>query len=149
MQLFPDYPTFESVLGGITKWHRALQALRDGGPLPEVAYSIGDSLTYRRTRTATLATPHFVGRRRYHLVLAPLSATAQFEVADKGSVTPTTPYSDITDQQWFTGFGQTVAVPSGAVLIADIADTVRTHPDPDVEVMVLHVTVEGATFANK
>jgi evolved beta-galactosidase subunit beta len=149
MQLFPDYPTFESVLGGVTKWQRTLQALRDGGPLPEVAYSIGDSLSYRRTRTAALATPHFIGRRRYHLVLAPLSATAHFEVADNLSVTPITPYSDITGQQWFTGTGQTVAVPKGAVLIADIAETVRPHPDPDVDVMVLHVTVEGATFANK
>ena len=69
-------------LTGHKKWIRALEALEAApGLAAGVAYSIGDSLTYRKGSTADLSTEDFVGRRRYHLVVAPLDGDAAVEIA--------------------------------------------------------------------
>lgn len=57
MRLFTDRDTMHEVMGGHKKWRRTLQALNNApGLLPGVAYSIVDSLTYRKDATGELAT---------------------------------------------------------------------------------------------
>lgn len=150
MRLFTDHAAMREILGGTKKWARTLEAL-DAAPglSAGVAYSIGDSLTYRKGRTADLATEELVGRRRYHLVVAALGGEVAVEVAPKGAVTAAGPYSDITDRQPFTGSGETVRVPDGGLLVVDIDEAARIIPSPDSEAVLLHVTVEGASFHNK
>lgn len=137
-------------LTGHKKWIRTLEALEaTPGLAAGVAYSIGDSLTYRKGSTADLSTEDFVGRRRYHLVVAPLDGDAAVEIAPKASLAEQGAYSDLTDRQPFAGSGETVRVPQGEVLVVDIDEAARILPDPAAEAVVLHVTVEGATFHNK
>ena len=129
---------------------RTLQAL-DNAPelLPGVAYSIVDSLTYRRDRTPQLTTDELVGRRRYHGVVAALDGDVQVDVAPKADLSEEGPYSDLTDRQPFSGDAETVTVPKGGVLVVDIDEAFRVLPAPESEAVLLHVSVEGATFHNK
>lgn len=150
MRVFQTRDLFDEVLGSTTKWGRTLEAIDASPELTEgVAYSVGDSLTYRRAGTADLATSDFVGRRRYHLVVAPTAGDVDVEIAAKGDLVPVEQYSDLTDRERFSGSGQTVRIPQDAVLIVDVDEAARIHPDPDSSAVVLHVTVEGATFHNK
>lgn len=150
MRLFPDHDTMREILGGTRKWARTLEAL-DAAPglSAGVAYSIGDSLTYRKAPTSALATEELVGRRRYHLVVAATSGEVAVEVAPKRAVTAAGSYSDLSDRQPFTGSGETVRVPAGGLLVVDIDEAARILPSPESEAVLLHVTVEGASFHNK
>ena len=42
-----------------------------------------------------------------------------------------------------------MTVPAGGVLLVDIDEAAQVATQPDVQVIALHVTVEGATFHNK
>lgn len=137
-------------LTGHKKWIRTLEALEAAPTLQEgIAYSIGDSLTYRKATTAALATDDFVGRRRYHFVVAPLDGEVAVEVAPKASLDEQGDYSNLTDRQPFAGSGEVVTVPRDGVLIVDIDEAARILPHPDAPAVLLHVSVEGATFHNK
>ena len=150
MRLFTDHATMREILGGTKKWARALEAL-DAAPglASGVAYSIGDSLTYRKAPAASLSTDELVGRRRYHLVVAALGGEVAVEVAAKVDLAVGGAYDDLTDRQPFSGSGDTVRVPHGGVLVVDIDEAARILPSPDAEAVLLHVTVEGASFHNK
>lgn len=150
MRLFTQRETMREVMAGHKKWARTLQAL-DNAPslLPGVAYSIVDSLTYRHDRTADLATDELVGRRRYHGVVAPLDGEVAVAVAKKAALTEEGPYSDLTDRQPFSGEAEIVTVPRDGVLVVDIDEAFRVLPTPDAQAVLLHVSVEGATFHNK
>lgn len=150
MRLFTDHDTMREILGGARKWSRTLEAL-DAAPglSAGVAYSIGDSLTYRKAPASTLVTEELVGRRRYHLVVAATSDEVAVEVAPKRALTAAGPYSDLTDRQPFSGSGEIIRVPAGGLLVVDIDEAARILPNPDSEAVLLHVTVEGASFHNK
>lgn len=150
MRLFTDHATMREILGGTKKWARTLEAL-DAAPglSAGVAYSIGDSLTYRKAPATALATEEMVGRRRYHLVVAALSGEVAVEVAAKVDLAVEGAYDDLTDRQLFTGSGETVRVPDGGLLVVDIDEAARILPAPCGEAVLLHVTVEGASFHNK
>lgn len=150
MRLFDTRSAFDDVLGETTKWSRTGQAI-DIAPelLQGVAYSIGDSLTYFSDDSAALATESMVGRRRYHLVVAGARGTVRLEVAPKRDLEASSDYDNLTDRQHFSGSGEVVEIPDGAICIVDIDEAARILPDTEAAAIQLHVTVEGATFHNK
>lgn len=156
MRLFTDRDVMREVMANHKKWARTLQAL-DTAPtlLRGVAYSIGDSLTYRKDLASSLATDELIGRRRYHGVVAPLDGDVRVAVAAKHDLEEAGPYSDLTDRQPFRGDAEVVTVPRGGVLVVGIDEAFRVLPEPhtethsDAEAVLLHVSVEGATFHNK
>ncbi|GAA4893854.1 beta-galactosidase subunit beta [Tessaracoccus lubricantis] len=150
MRLFTDRDLMVEIMDGHKKWRRTIQALESAPTLQSgVAYSIVDSLTYRKDRTAELTTDELVGRRRYHGVVAALDGDVDVAVAPKADLTEEGDYSDLTDRQPYSGDAQIVTVPKGAVLVVDIDEAFRILPTPDAEAVLLHVSVEGATFHNK
>lgn len=150
MRLFDNPDTLHDVLGAHRKWQRTLECIAEAPRLRAgAAYSIGDSLTYRRGDGAELGTADLVGRRRYSFVVAGLTGDVRVEVAPKAALTPVQPYSDLTDRELFAGSGEIVTVPQGAVLVVDIDEAARVLPDNPHEAVLLHVSVEGATFHNK
>ncbi|MFF3494602.1 hypothetical protein ACFYWS_24980 [Streptomyces sp. NPDC002795] len=149
MRIFRDHAHLEEVLGGVTKWERTLQALRAEGRPLGVMYSVGDSLTTMREHTDALATEALVARRRYLYVLSPVDGDAEIESAPVATLEVDAPYSDLTDRQYLRGKGERHTVPRGAVLVAGPDEAVRVLPAPGTTAVVVHVTVEGATFHNK
>jgi evolved beta-galactosidase subunit beta len=150
MHVFSNRAELDRLQGGATKWARTGQAL-DAAPglLEDVTYSVGDSLTYRWTTTDRLAMPDLVGRRRYLLVVAPLDGDVHVEVAPVAQLTARADYDDLSDRQCFDGTGDLTVVPAGGILVVDIDEAARILPTPRTAAVVLHVTVEGATFHNK
>ncbi len=150
MRIFDTRTAFDDVLGGTTKWSRTGEAIDVAPSLHQgVAYSIGDSLTYVIDDAASLAREHLVGRRRYHMVVASTHGTVRLEVALKSNLDASTDYDDHTDRQHFSGSGEVVDVPEGAICIVDIDEAARILPEAETTAVQLHVTVEGATFHNK
>lgn len=147
MLLFESVADFARVLSGTRKWARTLEAIANVPHVADdVAYSIGDSLTYRVTTRPDHV--ELTGHRRYLAVRHVVSGRSVVEVAPVADLTATDEYSDLTDRRHFAGAGEVVELPKGSVLIADIDEALR-----DVEVtgrvLTLRVTVEGAFFANK
>lgn len=151
MHVYETREQFDAQLGTVKKWMRTGQALDiASGLLRNVAYSIGDSLTYWWDRTPGLATPDMVGGRRYLTVLSPIDGDMAVEVAPKADLTCIEAYSDLTDRERFAADGgEVVTVPRGGVLVVDVEEAARVLPDPDVAAVMLHVTVEGYSFPNK
>lgn len=150
MKLFDNTSLFAEVTTGTRKWERTLEALAATEGLDAgIAYSIGDSLTYRRGLAPAFATSSLVGRRRYHQVVAATGGDVVVEVAPKSRLAEAGPYDDLSDRQPFAGTGEAVTVPDGGILVVDIDEAARVLPAPASAAVVLHVTVEGATFHNK
>lgn len=150
MRIFDNRDSFRSLLGGEKKWARTLEALDAAPSLADgVTYSIGDSLTYRIGRPADLAAGELTGRRRYLMVVASLGGEVAVEVAAKSGLVAAGPYCDLTDRQPFAGTAEPVMVPDGGLVIVDIDEAARILPAPDARAVLLHVTVEGASFHNK
>ncbi len=152
MRLFTNRDTMREVMAQHKKWRRTLQAIDQApGLLPGVAYSIVDSLTYRRDLAPALATNELIGRRRYHGVVAPLDGDLLVAVAKKRDLVEAASYSDLTDRQPFDGDAEAVTVPEGGVLVVDIDEAFRILPEPHpgTDAVLLHVSVEGASFHNK
>ncbi len=150
MRLFDTRTEFDDILGGTKKWSRTGEAIDAASDLHRgVAYSIGDSLTYVADDAVSLAKEGLVGRRRYHMVVASTRGTVQLEVAPKSSLNAATNYDELSDRQHYTGSGEMVDVPEGAICIVDIDEAARIIPDAEAAAVELHVTVEGATFHNK
>jgi evolved beta-galactosidase subunit beta len=149
MELFTDLAQFERITAGRPKWVRTAQAIRTAPTHREgVMYSIGDSLTYLRTRRRH-GTEHFTGHRRYLEVIAVGDASIRIEVAAKQNLVPCSDYSDLSDREHFTGIGQEHLLRPGQIAVIGIDDAIR-YPSVSADpCIVLHVSVEGATFPNK
>lgn len=149
MELFTDLAQFERITADRPKWVRTAQAIRTAAAHREgVMHSIGDSLTYLRTRRRH-DTDHFTGHRRYLEVIAAGDAPMRIEVAAKQDLDRQTDYSDLSDREHFTGTGQELTLQPGQIAVIGIDEAVR-YPTPAAEpCTVLHVSVEGATFPNK
>lgn len=149
MELFTDLALFERITADRTRWVRTAQAIRTAPARREdIMHSIGDSLTYLRTRRRH-DTEHFTGHRRYLEVIAVGDAPVRIEVAAKRDLARQSDYSDLTDREHFTGTGQEHVLQPGQIAVIEIDDAVR-YPSVSAEPFtVLHVSVEGATFPNK
>lgn len=149
MEFFTDLAEFERVTAGGPKWVRAAQAIRVAPTHREgVMHSLGDSLTYLRTRRRH-DSDLFTGHRRYLEVIAAGEAPVRLEIAAKTELTRRTEYSDLTDREHLAGTGQGLTLQPGQIVVVEIDEAVR-YPEPAAEpCTVLHVSVEGTTFPNK
>ena len=141
MQRFANLNEFQAALGEARKWQRVAEAVRRAGRvLPEVTYSIGDSLTYRVTTTPDC--PELTGHRRYLEARYVLDGTAMIEVAPVAGLEPSDDYSDLTDRQHFTGSGERFDLGTDEIALIEEHEAVR---DVAVggRVVMLRVTVEG------
>ncbi|MCF2622338.1 hypothetical protein [Collinsella tanakaei] len=151
MHVYETRAQFDAELSSVKKWMRVGQAL-DIAPtlLQDVAYSIGDSLTYWWDRTSALSTPDMVGTRRYLSVVAPIDGEAHVVVAPKADLAPTRAYSDLDDRERFEAADvKPVVVPAGGILVVDEQEAFRILPDQDVAAVMVRVTIEGYSFPNK
>lgn len=141
MQRFASLDDLSSALGEATKWRRVADAVQGADrSMPEVTFSLGDSLTYRRT--SGLECPEFTRHRRYLELRYVLAGTAAVEIAPVVALLPVDDYSDLTDRQHFAGSGERYDLTEGEFVVVGVAEAIR---DVAVEgqVMVLRVTVEG------
>lgn len=151
MHVYENRTLFDLELSSVKKWMRVGQAL-DIAPslLRDVAYSIGDSLTYWWDRTAGLSTPDMVGSRRYLSVIAPIDDEALVVVAPKADLELTRAYSDLDDRERFAALDlEPVRVPAGGILVVDEDEAFRVLPEPDAAAVMIRVTIEGYSFPNK
>lgn len=131
------------------KWQRCVEAINNlDNILPGVAYSIGDSLTYR-VSTQNTTDALFVGHRRYFDVHYYLQGTQKIEYAPKSALQIVECYRDETDREYLKGCGTTVQVREGQLVICDIDEACRFISEEPVKKVVLRVTVEDGYFHNK
>lgn len=149
MEIFSDLDDFTRSATGATKWARAAQAIRTAPLHTEGAmHSIGDSLTYLRTRRR-YDTNLFIGHRRYLEVVAAGEGPVDLEVAPTSALTARADYSDLTDREYFESTGQQLRLAPGQILVTTIDEALRYVGTAVEPCTVLHVSVEGATFHNK
>lgn len=140
------------------KWARTLQAIQSAQELlPNVAYSVGDSIAYWWQDSQSLAhdyyCDHYIGRRRYLTVLTPIQGSVVVQVAAKQHLQLVQNYSDLTDRELFIGEGTSITLQPQEILIVEpdeaccIQDTEQQEQRSTV--IELHVTVEGFSFPNK
>lgn len=150
MRLFSDLADLQRVLGGIRRWDRTAQAITHAPAIPAGVYScVGDTLTFLRDASELPCGEHFTGHRRYLQVLAPLSGTWRVEVADKADLQPLEAYSDLSDRETFSGAGTAVDLRDGTVLVLDVDQAYRIPTRGVGDLVVAHVSVEGAIMATK
>ncbi|MGC3995520.1 MAG: hypothetical protein QM779_15615 [Propionicimonas sp.] len=126
--------------GGGVKGRRVVEAIqRSDLVLPEVTFSLGDSLTYRSTTRPDC--PVLTGHRRYLEVRAVVDGRAVFEVAPLEDLSSSDDYDDLSDRQHFTGRGAQWELGADEVLVVAAEEAIR---DVLVEgrMVVLRVTVE-------
>lgn len=141
MRRFASLDEFLAACDEARKWWRVAEAVRRSEQvLPEVAYSIGDSLTYRVTTQPDCTV--LTGHRRYLEVRCVVEGVAVIEVAPVTDLRAIDDYSDLTDRQHFTGAGGRYELAAGELAVVEAGEAVR---DESVEgrVIVLRVTVEG------
>lgn len=149
MEIFTDVDQFERLAASATKWVRTAQAIRTApAHAPGAMHSIGDSLTYIRTRRR-YDTDRFTAHRRYLEVVAAGDSPVDLEIAPTRDLRTCGDYRDLTDREHFSGSGPALRLEPGQILVTAIDEALRyvgTAADPCT---VLHVSVEGATFHNK
>lgn len=150
MHIYQTRYEFDESLSQTKKWHRAGEALdQAAGLLQNVAYSIGDSLTYWWDTAENTATEYFIGHRRYLTMLYAMNTEVTIEAECKTRLTETKPYNDLTDREIFTGEGRSITIPKGGIFITDIDEAIKLQTSSDTNIVLLHVTVEGYSFPNK
>jgi evolved beta-galactosidase subunit beta len=130
----------------VRAWQRVLQAIRtvegEGAgeaSLPEqVMFSLGDSLTYMRTRRR-YATDLFTGHRRYVEVVAAGPGGLRLEIATKAGLEPLDDYSDLTDREHFCGTGEAIDLAAGAIAVLSFEEAVRYPEVSAAPAVVVHV----------
>lgn len=144
MIVYANAAELVALTGSHRKWQRTAQALEAVAARPaEVAYSIGDSLTYWRSTPGVLSVDDLVGHRRYLGVLCPLEGDLALEVAKKDELVVSDPYSDLSDREFFCGQGRAVTLAAGQVGVLEAGEAWRVAGGSSESVVVLHVTVEN------
>lgn len=153
MRLFDTLEAAERDLAGDTKWDRVFQAIALADALPAgVAYSVGDTLTWR-VLTEDDADARAIRRRRYARVLFCKEGAARIDHAEGGRTFR--PYSDLDDREEVElgssteeGAATTTILPGQLICFA-ITEASRIRPSAGFSGVLLNVTVEGRSFANK
>lgn len=153
MTLFASREDLVAGHAGVTKWERLLAALDNADAVrPGVAHSIGDSLTYRRESAEGLSQTTFVGHRRYQTVLSVLVGEVRTDLAPQSALPTYEAYSDLSDRERFSataGVGHVVTASQGQILAVPVDHAWRVAPGQHADLLVVRLTVEGATFHNK
>src|SRR5699024_8361511 len=132
MELFTDLAQFERITADRPKWGRTAQAIRTAAAHREgVMHSIGDSLTYLRTRRRN-DTDHFTGHRRYLEVIAAGEAPMRIECTATQDLDRQTDYSDISHREHLSGTGQQLTLQPGQIAVIGIDEADRS-PTPATE----------------
>ena len=143
MYLFKSRSYFDKATGAAKKWARSQEALTKApGLLQNVAYSVGDSVTYWWDSATSLSSADFIGHRRYFTVLASMDFDFTVEIAQKSRLSVSCRYDDLSDRELFHGSGDKITVEGGQILVCDIDEAVRIIPGSQAHVNVLHVTIE-------
>lgn len=150
MEIFSNLEDFVRITSGTAKWDRAAQAISLAPHHAEgVMHSIGDSLTYLRTRRRH-DTALFTGHRRYLEVVAAGEGEVELEIAPASALVAHGDYDDTTDREHFDGAGTTLRLAPREICVLAIDEALRYPAAGAAEPFtVLHVSVEGATFHNK
>lgn len=149
MHILNSLEQFSQAYRGGRKWQRCVEAIHNLDTIqPGIAYSIGDSLSYRVT-TDTSTDALFVGHRRYFDVHYYLQGSQKIEFARKEALQEVECYRDETDREFLKGCGDTVQVHEGQMVVCDINEACRFISEGPVKKVVLRVTVEDGYFHNK
>ncbi|QPL06285.1 MULTISPECIES: hypothetical protein [Actinomyces] len=150
MRVFTDLGQVRTLLAGTKKWDRALQAIEAATRAPTgIAFSVGDSLTWRRIDAGERETD-LVLRRRYQRVVHCLAGSVSIDVSR--CTRPVGPYSDLNDRQAVSaveGTRTTCVITAGQTVRVDIDEATRLVPSDDFDGVLLHLTVEGRSLPNK
>lgn len=150
MIILENLAQFKSVYRDGRKWNRCIEAIENIGNIKDDTYhSIGDSLVYMVDNGQLKNNEHFTGNRRYFDVHYYLDGEQNIEVADKKTLTITTPYSDDNDQESFSGQGEVQNIKSGQVVIFENDKAYRLSNNDPVRKVILKVTIEDGYFLNK
>ena len=92
-----------------------------------------------------------MGHRRYQTVIAVLDGETSVRLAPRATLTPLEPYSDLSDRERFAPAADApaVTVSHGEVLAVPIDHAWGIEPHTHADLLVVRLTVEGATFHNK
>lgn len=149
MKIVDNLEQFTRIWNRGRKWQRCVEAINNLDNIqPGVAYSIGDSLTYR-VSTQNTTDALFVGHRRYFDVHYYLQGAQKIEYAPKSELQLVECYRDETDREYLKGCGTTVQVHEGQLVICDIDEACRFICEEPVKKVILRVTVEDGYFHNK
>lgn len=143
MYLYRTRSYFDKATGQAKKWARSQEALTKAPELLQnVAYSVGDSVTYWWDSAADLSGEDFIGHRRYFTVLGSMDTDFTVEIAKKDDLSVFRAYEDLSDRELFHGSGNVLSIEGGQILVCDIDEAVRIVPGSGAHVVVLHVTIE-------
>jgi evolved beta-galactosidase subunit beta len=132
------------------KWQRCLEAIDNINNIrPDVYHSIGDSLVYKVESGQPQPSSEFVGYRRYLDVHYYLEGEESIEVALKQKLTPSTPYQDESDREYFNGNGERFTVGNGQLILFENHEAYRFCGGQSIKKVVLKVTIEDGYFLNK
>lgn len=149
MQLYSNLDEFERQLGNVKKWGRTLEAIQVSASVqPDVTYSVGDSLTWRK-HEGIESEKYFTASRRYLRVFFCQAGELSVEYAPIENLDPVDDYSDLSDRQMMTGAGEIASLAEGNLVIFEVEEPCRVHSSSDFRGITLRVTVEGHSFHNK
>ena len=141
---------FQRIYRAGKKWQRCMEAINNlNNVLPNVFYSIGDSLVYRLAEGTAERDKLFEGHRRYFEVHYYLSGQETVEYADKKTLTPEIAYRDESDREYFCGKGATCMLRAGNVAIFENHEAYRCRESSGVQKAILKVNVEETYLLNK
>ena len=150
MIILENLEQFKTVYRDGRKWNRCIEAIENIDNIKDDVYhSIGDSLVYMVDNGQLKNSDLFTGNRRYFDVHYFLEGEQQIEVADKKSLTISTPYNDDNDQETFTGQGEVNNIKAGQVVIFENNKAYRLNNHEPVRKVLLKVTIEDGYFLNK
>ena len=149
MQLYSNLDEFERQLGNVKKWGRTLEAIQASTSVqPNVTFSVGDSLTWRK-HEGFETEEYFTASRRYLRVFFCEAGELSVEYAPIETLEPIEGYSDLSDRQKMTGAGAIVSLEEGNLVIFEAEEPCRVRGSNDFRGITLRVTVEGHSFHNK
>lgn len=149
MQLYSNLDEFQRYLGNVKKWGRALEAIQASAALqPDVTFSVGDSLTWRK-HEGFETEEHFIASRRYLRAFYCSDGELSVEYSTRARLKPIGDYSDLSDRQLMSGKGEIVSLEQGGLVIFDVEEPCRVYRSNSFRGITLRVTVEGHSFHNK
>ncbi len=123
------------------KWDRSFEAIENLKHLKNnIMYCIDNSIMYMSQSGITKKTKNFEGHRHYIEMHYYLDGQEKVDVADKSKLQASTPYSNKTDKEYFSGTGQTLELYKGQVIIFCNDKAYRFHGDNHVKKVIIKVT---------
>lgn len=150
MIIIKSLAEFQLIYRAGKKWQRCMEAINNIEHIvPNVFYSVGDSLVYRLASGQDQQYGWLEGNRRYFDLHYYLAGQETIEIADKSTLISVVAYQDETDREFFSGHGETHRVGQGSVVIFENHQAHRFKESNQVKKVILKVTIEDSYFVNK